>query len=98
MDGRCVLSEMYGTPLAITSSGNSQAVANTPDPLMDPMFEKPSAAAGARMWVLSNPLITNCPIDPKGNLSRWRAGKYGLSSRTENPLNTTLLIEEPCKR
>ena len=34
---------MYGTPFAITASGNSQPVASTPSPETDPTLENPPA-------------------------------------------------------
>src|ERR1700722_15701828 len=98
MEGRPVLAEIYGTPLAITASGNSHPVANTPVPLTDPMLENPSADTGALMCVLSIALITSCPIDPPIKSSNSREGAYDPASFTTNPLKTTLLIVEPFSR
>ncbi len=98
MEGRPVLAEIYGTPLAITASGNSHPVANTPVPLTDPMLENPSADTGALMCVLSVALITSCPIDPQMKLSNSCDGEYNPASCTTNPLKTTLLIVEPFSR
>jgi hypothetical protein len=64
IDGSPVLAEMYGTPSAITASGNSQPVASTPAPETVPMVENPPSDTGATMLLLLTDCRTSCPIDP----------------------------------
>lgn len=64
IEGNPEFAEMYGTLLAMTASGNFQAVASTPPPLTDPMDENPPTETGASKLVGLTELRINCPIEP----------------------------------
>src|ERR1700735_226262 len=89
---------MYGTLFAITASGNSQPVANTPAPGTELILENPPADTGALMLVLSTELITSCPTDPVPKSTRSAGVEYDPPFFTDIPLNARFDIAEPCCR
>ena len=99
IEGKPELADRYGTPFAITASGNSHPVARTPAPDTDLMLENPPSDTGVLMLLLSTDLRTNSPIVPDPVLTRFgtRPGDPPASPML-NRSNARVSIVEPLSR